>query len=64
MRVVHFASSVTGHAEPLCGLWGSMDTDWTKAEEGVTCAGCQLALRDAGPGASPPGPPGRDGGAV
>jgi hypothetical protein len=34
---------------PLCGTWGSMDTDWTDAGGEVTCAACRIALRDAGP---------------
>lgn len=48
MRLVHQArSDGRPHAEPLCGDWGSMDTDWTDAAEGVTCPACTAALRAA-----------------
>lgn len=49
MRVVHYARSegrlLDGWAEPLCGDWGSMDTDWTDSTSGVTCEVCRGALR-------------------
>jgi hypothetical protein len=52
MRVIHFAPSeapsIGRHAEPLCGDWGSMDTDWTDSANGVTCQACWDLLR-AGP---------------
>jgi hypothetical protein len=46
MRVIHYAE-LDGrlHAEPLCGSWGSMDTDWTNDAGGVTCEPCRTALR-------------------
>lgn len=47
VRVVHFGrTSGTGHAVPWCGVWGSMDTDWTAEGSGVTCAACREAMRD------------------
>jgi hypothetical protein len=56
MRVVHFAPSdappIGCHAEPLCGDWGSMDTDWTDSAAGVTCDACRGLLR-AGPFPAP-----------
>ena len=49
MRVIHFARSdarpIGAHAEPLCGDWGSMDTDWTDSASGVTCEACRGVLR-------------------
>ncbi len=45
MRVVHFAPSDAAYAEPLCGDWGSMDTDWTDSASGVTCQACLGVLR-------------------
>jgi hypothetical protein len=49
MRVVHFArSDARPSAEPLCGVWGSMDTDWTDVAGGVTCDACRVALSAAG----------------
>jgi hypothetical protein len=49
MRVVHFArSDDRPSAEPLCGVWGSMDTDWTDVPGGVTCDACRVALGAAG----------------
>lgn len=41
MRLVHLAYlTETGHVEPRCGAWGSMDSDWTDVADGVTCVGC------------------------
>jgi hypothetical protein len=45
MRVVHLARSNVRYAEPLCGDWGSMDTDWTDFALGVTCQACLVVLR-------------------
>ena len=57
MRVIHFVRpEVLGHAEPLCGVWGSMDTDWTGVASGVTCAACRGALRGLGSGPLPATP--------
>lgn len=62
MRVIHFAPSnappIGWHAEPLCGDWGSMDTDWTDSAAAVTCEACRGRLRAGrlpapAPGASP-----------
>jgi hypothetical protein len=45
MRVIHFErTSGTGHAVPRCGVWGSMDTDWTEDADGVTCVACRAAM--------------------
>lgn len=59
MRVTHFARSdarpIGWHAEPLCGDWGSMDTDWTDYASGVTCEACRGALRAGGIPAPGPG---------
>jgi hypothetical protein len=59
MRVIHFAPyeapPVGGHAEPRCGDWGSMDTDWTDSARGVTCEACRDLLR-AGPIPAPASP--------
>jgi hypothetical protein len=45
MRVIHFErTSGTGHAVPRCGVWGSMDTDWTRDADGVTCVACRSAM--------------------
>jgi hypothetical protein len=54
MRVVHFAPGGGARAEPLCGSWGSLDTDWTDAAGGVTCPGCQVGLRAAEVRIGPP----------
>ena len=49
MRVIHYSRRDVRpfgwHAEPLCGDWGGMDTDWTDLEAGVTCEGCRGLLR-------------------
>jgi hypothetical protein len=56
MRVIHFARTAgTGHVEPRCGDWGSMDTDWTDVTAGVTCVACRGALH-RGPGIGVPAP--------
>ena len=50
MRLVHFADlNDTGHVEPRCGAWGSMDADWTDIADDATCSGCRTAVtqRDA-----------------
>ena len=55
MRVIHFArTAATGHVEPRCGDWGSMETDWTDVTAGVTCVACRDALH-RGPGHGGPG---------
>lgn len=47
MRIVHQTrGGDRPHAEPLCGDWGSMDTDWTDAAGGVTCPACTAVLRE------------------
>jgi hypothetical protein len=59
MRVIHFAPSdahpAAWHAEPVCGDWGSMDTDWTDLAGGVTCEACRGVLRAGGSPAPSPG---------
>ena len=56
MRAIHFVRpDATVGVEPLCGVWGSMDTDWTDVAGGVTCEVCKSALRGAGSGAEPVG---------
>ncbi|HYD51989.1 MAG TPA: PGPGW domain-containing protein [Gemmatimonadaceae bacterium] len=46
MRVVHLArADDRPHAEAECGNWGSMDTDWTDVESGVTCPACRALIR-------------------
>ena len=56
MRVVHFASSRgTALAAPLCGHWGSMESDWVAVAGGVTCADCLAVL--AGPAEAAGTPP-------
>jgi hypothetical protein len=61
MRVIHFVRpDATAGVEPLCGVWGSMDTDWTDVAGGVTCSACRNALRDVGSGARPVGDASRD----
>ncbi len=48
MRVVHQSrGGDRPHAEPLCGSWGAMDTDWTDASDGVTCPACRDLLRES-----------------
>ena len=48
MRVIHQTrGGERPHVEPLCGDWGGMDTDWTDAADGVTCAACQEMLRES-----------------
>ncbi len=48
MRVVHQnRGGERPHVEPLCGDWGAMDTDWTDAADGVTCAACRELLRES-----------------
>lgn len=45
MRVVHFAALAdTGHVVPWCGVWGSMDSDWTDIANNVSCLGCATAM--------------------
>jgi hypothetical protein len=52
MRPVHFLKPSAGHyVEPLCGVWGLMDTHWTEVADAVTCGACQEALRNPPSGA-------------
>jgi len=48
MHTVHFAPEGTALVRPLCGDWGSMDTEWTGDPAGVTCRACRAALRARG----------------
>jgi hypothetical protein len=49
MRLVHFADlNDTGHVEPRCGVWGSMDADWTNLADDATCVGCRTAMTHRG----------------
>ena len=44
MRLVHLADlNDTGHVEPRCGAWGSLDADWTDLAGDVTCLECRTA---------------------
>lgn len=46
MRTVHLVMSGPGDVlRPLCGDWGSMDTDWTGEPDEATCQGCREAYR-------------------
>jgi hypothetical protein len=46
MRAIHLVKpNTTGGVEPLCGSWGSMDTDWTTVASQVTCAECAAGAR-------------------
>lgn len=57
MRIIHFEHpSAAGGVQPLCGSWGSMDTDWTPVAAGVTCVACRDAMRKL-PQAVPSGNP-------
>jgi hypothetical protein len=54
MRATHFVKpSGSPYVEPLCGVWGLMDTHWTEAAAGVTCDGCLQILRDVASGTRP-----------
>lgn len=54
MRVIHLGrTTATGHVLPRCGVWGSMDTQWTDVAAGVTCVACREAMR-AGARDGPP----------
>jgi len=42
MRVVHFERAKSQDlVQPLCGEWGSMDTDWSRDPDAVTCPACR-----------------------
>ena len=52
MRTVHFRRIDRGNVLlPLCGDWGSMETDWTEDPDGVTCRACRETFRQGAPGA-------------
>jgi hypothetical protein len=54
MRVVHLDPPVgTFPYVPVCGDWGSPDTDGTKEARGVTCLACREVMGSA-PRAGPP----------
>jgi hypothetical protein len=41
MRAIHLIGpDTTAGLLPLCGSWGSMDTDWTSVPSEVTCVAC------------------------
>jgi len=45
MREVHFdRPSGGGTFLPICGDWGSPDSDWTREPRGVTCQACLAAM--------------------
>jgi hypothetical protein len=44
VRVVHREQLTPEHTVvPLCGVWRSLDEDWTTSADGVTCAACRAA---------------------
>jgi hypothetical protein len=46
MRAIHLVGpDVTAGVRPLCGTWGSMDTDWTTVSSEVTCTACTTNIR-------------------
>lgn len=46
MRAIHLVGpDTTAGVLPLCGSWGSMDTDWTSVPSEVTCPACATDLR-------------------
>jgi hypothetical protein len=46
MRAIHLVGpDTTAGVQPLCGDWGSMDTDWTTVEREMTCTACATGLR-------------------
>jgi len=46
MRTVHLERTGTGNLlVPLCGDWGSMDTDRTAEPDEATCEACREAAR-------------------
>jgi hypothetical protein len=57
MRAIHF-DRTAGRSDvlPLCGAWGSMDSDWTTVADGVTCDACRRALGESRPGPAAPTP--------
>lgn len=53
MRLVHIADlNDTGHVEPRCGAWGSLDADWTELPDDATCLGCRTARAGRASGAA------------
>ena len=45
MRAIHLTAPPFAHGVlPLCGDWGSMDSDWTAIRAQVTCAACVRAM--------------------
>jgi hypothetical protein len=69
MRAIHLVGpNLTAGVLPLCGDWGSMDSDWTTFEAQVTCGACAADMRSsvrggARTGATPPIPGVAPGGA-
>jgi hypothetical protein len=46
MRTVHLVMPGPGDVlRPLCGDWGSMETDWTGEPDEATCRACREAYR-------------------
>ena len=53
MRLVHLAElNDTGHVEPRCGVWGSLDADWTDIANDATCSGCRIPVTERDPEAT------------
>ena len=53
MRLVHLVDlNDTGHVEPRCGAWGSLDADWTMLADDATCLGCRTARAGRASGAA------------
>jgi hypothetical protein len=45
MRAIHLVGpDHNAGLEPLCGIWGGMDTGWTTVPSEVTCGACAAAI--------------------